>query len=62
MLCFDVSSRESYERVAYWLQNIKKYASENVHVMLVGNKIDLRVEKNDPNSVYEREVKPIANK
>jgi small GTP-binding protein len=63
MLCFDVSQRETYERVADWLQNIKKHASENVHVMLVGNKIDLRAERgNDPNCVHEREVKPIANK
>jgi GTPase SAR1 family protein len=62
MLCFDVSQRETYERVADWLQNIKKHASENVHVMLVGNKIDLRPDRDDPGCVYEREVKPIANK
>jgi small GTP-binding protein len=62
MLCFDVSQRETYERVADWLQNIKKHASENVHVMLVGNKIDLRPDRDDPTCVHEREVKPIANK
>lgn len=63
MLCFDVSQRETYVRVADWLQNIKKHASENVHVMLVGNKIDLRAERgDDPNCVQEREVRPIANK
>jgi small GTP-binding protein len=63
MLCFDVSQRETYERVADWLQNIKKHATENVHLMLVGNKIDLRHERgDDPNCVHEREVRPIANK
>jgi len=41
-VCFDVTNRASFERVPYWLEEVKKHAKEHVKVILVGNKIDLR--------------------
>lgn len=51
MLVYDVSNRKSFKHVSYWLSNISKNANENVQVLLVGNKVDLRLEtKKDPNA------------
>mmetsp|Transcript_16579 Transcript_16579/g.24940 ORF Transcript_16579/g.24940 Transcript_16579/m.24940 type:complete len:377 (-) Transcript_16579:214-1344(-) len=62
MLCFDVSVRDTFERVTHWIHNIKKYSNDNVQVLLVGNKIDLRDGDNAPDCVSEKEVKQLANK
>lgn len=42
MVVFDVSDKKSQENVEYWIKNIKSHASDTVHVVLIGNKIDLR--------------------
>ena len=42
MVVYDVSDKESLTKVEYWIKNIKTHASENVRVVLVGNKTDLR--------------------
>jgi hypothetical protein len=39
---YDVSDPVSLQNVEYWIKNIKTHASENVRVVLVGNKTDLR--------------------
>lgn len=44
MLVYDVSDRSSFGNVEYWIKNIKAHASGSVHVALVGNKTDLRVD------------------
>ncbi len=41
MLVYDVADEKSAENVGYWMKNIKRHASENVHLVLVGNKSDL---------------------
>jgi small GTP-binding protein len=41
ILTFDVTSRLSFDRTHLWIQSIKEEASEDVSVILVGNKIDL---------------------
>lgn len=42
MVVFDVSDKKSQENVEYWIKNIKSHASDTVHVVLIGNKVDLR--------------------
>ncbi|KAI6230991.1 hypothetical protein M3Y95_00334400 [Aphelenchoides besseyi] len=42
LLVYDMTKHVSYENVKRWLQELRDYADQNVAVMLVGNKADLR--------------------
>nr|XP_037854980.1 ras-related protein Rab-1B isoform X2 [Chlorocebus sabaeus] len=44
-LCYVPIAQESYANVKQWLQEIDRYASENVNKLLVGNKSDLTTKK-----------------
>lgn len=43
--CLSISLQESFNNVKQWLQEIERYASENVNKLLVGNKCDLTTKK-----------------
>eukprot|EP00968_Pinguiococcus_pyrenoidosus_P005884 scaffold385_cov305-Pinguiococcus_pyrenoidosus.AAC.31 len=51
-LTFDCSSQESLDNLEYWVQNIKDNAANDILVLLVANKIDLR-ETEGPEKVAE---------
>ena len=38
---YDITDQESFNNVKQWLNEIDRYASENVNKLLVGNKSDL---------------------
>lgn len=42
LLVYDISKRITYENVARWLKELRDHADQNIVIMLVGNKKDLR--------------------
>lgn len=42
---YDVTDQESFTNVKQWLNEIDRYANENVNKLLVGNKSDLTAKK-----------------
>ena len=45
VLVYDITDRESFEKLNFWVDNIKNNAPENVKLILVGNKCDLANER-----------------
>ena len=45
IVVYDVTDKESFEAVKGWLNEIDRYANENVNKLLVGNKSDLTSQK-----------------
>lgn len=45
LLVFDISKRESYDNAVRWLKELRDHADENIVIMLVGNKRDLRTSR-----------------
>ena len=41
IVVYDVTDRDSFEKVKEWIESIKENAEENIKVILIGNKIDL---------------------
>jgi Ras-related protein Rab-11A len=42
LLVYDISKRITYDNVARWLKELRDHADQNIVIMLVGNKKDLR--------------------
>lgn len=41
IIVYDVTSESSFEATKDWIEECKKYTNDNIHLVLVGNKIDL---------------------
>jgi len=41
LLCYSVEDRESFNSIAIWVKQIKKYSDEQLPILIVGNKCDL---------------------
>ena len=42
MLVFDLTNQDSFLQISKWLENIKENADENISIVLLGNKYDLK--------------------
>lgn len=58
---YDVTDKRSYLNVRNWMSTISDTASENVAVLLIGNKIDLRQTNNKDKCVPTEEGFRLAN-
>lgn len=38
---YDVTNKDSFDNVRQWMQEIDRFATENVNKLLIGNKCDL---------------------
>ncbi|KAL0220881.1 hypothetical protein RCL1_000735 [Eukaryota sp. TZLM3-RCL] len=56
IVVFDVTKRQSFENVQMWLREIEDSATENVSILLVGNKTDLA----DQREVTDEQAKAFA--
>ncbi|EJW85586.1 member Ras oncogene family RAB1A [Wuchereria bancrofti] len=45
IVVYDITDQESFNNVKQWLQEIDRYACENVNKLLVGNKCDLIIRR-----------------
>mmetsp|Transcript_5113 Transcript_5113/g.9622 ORF Transcript_5113/g.9622 Transcript_5113/m.9622 type:complete len:151 (-) Transcript_5113:314-766(-) len=45
IIVYDVTDQESFDNVKQWLQEIDRYAAEEVNTLLVGNKSDLTTKR-----------------
>ena len=41
ILAYDINNRESFEKVEYWIEEIKSKADENIKCILIGTKCDM---------------------
>ena len=42
LLVYDISKRNSFDNIVRWLQELRDHADDNIVIMLVGNKSDLK--------------------
>ena len=45
LCCFDLTDMQSFNNVKYWLQEVDRYAFENVAIVIVGCKADLTLKR-----------------
>ena len=38
---YDITDRQSYDRIDTWMQHIEAHASDNVRKIILGNKVDM---------------------
>lgn len=41
LLVYDITRRETFTALQYWLEDAQKYSNDNITIMLIGNKSDL---------------------
>jgi len=59
LIVFDITNKKTFESVmSYWMNALKDRATENVQIILIGNKID----KNNDRAVSQDEAEKYAKK
>ena len=52
LLFFDVTNKESYQNVIYWVEKFRNNNDKNIPIILVGNKIDEDLRQISKNDAY----------
>ncbi|CAL4058586.1 unnamed protein product [Meganyctiphanes norvegica] len=58
MLVYDITNAKSFDSIEKWLKNIKEHASEDVEIMVLGNRCDMedkRIITQDKGEEFARE-------
>jgi Ras-related protein Rab-1A len=55
IMVFDVGNRDSFDNLGEWLSEVKKHTSENVEMVILGNKCDKRGERDDKERIVVNE-------
>ena len=42
LIVYDITNQNSFDSVKHWIEDVKNYADKDTHLVLVGNKIDLK--------------------
>lgn len=58
IVVYDITNRESFDNIKYWLEEVLRYTSEKTNVLIIGNKSDLPNKR----TVSFEEAKNFANK
>jgi GTPase SAR1 family protein len=58
MLVYDVTRRDTYDNLQQWLAEVKNYSHDKIEIMLVGNKSDLKEQR----QVSAEEAQALAQK
>ena len=61
LIVYDITSRESFEHIAAWIEEIRTYCAQSIYMILVGNKIDLDNEEGK-RQVQKEEGQELADK
>merc|ERR1712159_388085 len=62
IICYDITSRESFEHAAGWLEDLKKARGDEAIVALVGNKVDLEGQRQVSTAEGEAKAKEFGAK
>ena len=46
LVVYDITNEKSFQSVKQWINDCQSFASKNIHLVLVGNKIDLQQDRN----------------
>eukprot|EP00731_Ephydatia_muelleri_P000214 Em0001g214a len=60
LVVYDITNAESFDHVIHWLEDVKKYTGLDVHIVLVGTKLDLAVHHPHLRQVTQEEVLALA--
>ena len=56
LIVYDITNQESFNSIKEWIEDCQNYANKNIHMVLVGNKIDL----NEERKISKEEGKELA--
>ena len=60
MLVYDITVRQTFENLEYWLKETRKHCSLDVIIFLVGNQLDLVESRKEERQVTVDEAKALA--